>query len=1041
MRRAQKESGCMSGGFDPYYQWMGIAPDEQPPNHYRLLGIRLLESNPDVIQNAADARMIHLRTFQSGPHSLHSQKLLNEVAAAAQCLLIASQKKSYDQQLRSSLALAQQTANPPPQPLVSPPLAAATPVARPLPVATPLAAPLPAKTPPAESQPSFTAGTSRRVARKNNPLVAMSIVVAVCGVGLIGGLVVWGYGFQSNPTGELAEAPQKTTMLPTPPSPPNLPPNLPSTTSTTTPSTPPAGEQPPPTVPSSDPSEASVDGSTSPETGPLPPPDPTSSTPVVAPFKYLSELPKVIQNAYEEPGLVVRVQGVDSPHGFMHHPHSDSITVCNVALDGTYQWLTGAAVFNDTATKDARTPAIMSIYGDGNLLFQSLPVSKARPIQPFAVQIAGVKKLVLKVDCPGSFSYCHTAWFSPMLSVAPNSPNVELARLLEGKNYPAPRPVVAAPKWFGLHAPKQGISATQLNPARPMYLIELEHVDFAAYNDGPKRVVSLKGKRSAHGIFMHPNNKSDARIVYRLDRKFHTFTGAVGISDKLDDRAFSDQTFSILGDGKELWKSRPHRAISSSQDFQVNVSGVDLLELRVDCHGSSGKAHAVWYAPHVSPLDDRSNAELAQIYPQYQPLEQGPNERSLADLANPNARPVDRLPPPSTEALAKARELLHEVLATEFAAAKTAEKKMKLVDDLLEIGSLPDQAVADQFAVLVEALERSFTFEQFSRAESELLRRYNTPLLTERLTGLKSCVTQARPDHVTKFAESILRAVDDAEQSQAYELAVEFSDVGQSLGKKTGERKLTSIFVERSQRSGRLQVAHRDCAPLLESMASNSLDDAGKFKCGQYLALVRSDWPAALPLLALGKDDPSIAKAVLKDIAAPTAPDDIIALADSWWQLSEQATELSQEGYRKRAIHWYLKAKEAGVRGLGLEKATQRTSTTLGDWLAEWRPNSPEVLFAKQVVGRYRTYHIDIDRPGAKRHREQLITISPSNEVLNEQGQHFGIWRQEGANLRIEFAEESFGFALMQITKNRVLQGRHLQKHDGRLRGYEMIPE
>ncbi len=54
--------------FDPYYHWLGIPPDEQPPTHYRLLGIQALESNRQVIQNAADRQMAHLRTFASGKH-------------------------------------------------------------------------------------------------------------------------------------------------------------------------------------------------------------------------------------------------------------------------------------------------------------------------------------------------------------------------------------------------------------------------------------------------------------------------------------------------------------------------------------------------------------------------------------------------------------------------------------------------------------------------------------------------------------------------------------------------------------------------------------------------------------------------------------------------------------------------------------------------------------------------------------------------------------------------------------------------------------
>ena len=29
--------------FDPYRKWLGIPPQEQPPNHYRLLGIAVFD--------------------------------------------------------------------------------------------------------------------------------------------------------------------------------------------------------------------------------------------------------------------------------------------------------------------------------------------------------------------------------------------------------------------------------------------------------------------------------------------------------------------------------------------------------------------------------------------------------------------------------------------------------------------------------------------------------------------------------------------------------------------------------------------------------------------------------------------------------------------------------------------------------------------------------------------------------------------------------------------------------------------------------------
>lgn len=108
--------------FDPYYKWLGIAPTEQPPNHYRLLGINLFESDPDVIQAAADQRMIHLRSFQTGQHGTLSQKLLNEVSAAKICLLKVDRRAAYDAGLRGQLAARQAAAMPPSVAAAPPPL-------------------------------------------------------------------------------------------------------------------------------------------------------------------------------------------------------------------------------------------------------------------------------------------------------------------------------------------------------------------------------------------------------------------------------------------------------------------------------------------------------------------------------------------------------------------------------------------------------------------------------------------------------------------------------------------------------------------------------------------------------------------------------------------------------------------------------------------------------------------------------------------------------------------------------------------------------
>ena len=94
----------MSEPFDHYYRWLGIPPKEQPPNHYRLVGVELFESDRDVIDSVASRHMSYLQEITDGPHVKEAQQLLNELAAARRCLLDPQRKAAYDAELKTTLA-------------------------------------------------------------------------------------------------------------------------------------------------------------------------------------------------------------------------------------------------------------------------------------------------------------------------------------------------------------------------------------------------------------------------------------------------------------------------------------------------------------------------------------------------------------------------------------------------------------------------------------------------------------------------------------------------------------------------------------------------------------------------------------------------------------------------------------------------------------------------------------------------------------------------------------------------------------------------
>ena len=172
----------MSEVFDPYHVWLGIPPQEQPANHYRLLTASLFEGNPDVIDNAADRQTAHLRNFQSGKYAKFAEQLLNEVAAARVCLLDPKKKAVYDEQLRARISARSasairravaappaETVSPHPAPFVSrvpPPTATALPTAQSLPTK-------PASAVSAKAAPVATAPATANVAQE--PIAAAPV--------------------------------------------------------------------------------------------------------------------------------------------------------------------------------------------------------------------------------------------------------------------------------------------------------------------------------------------------------------------------------------------------------------------------------------------------------------------------------------------------------------------------------------------------------------------------------------------------------------------------------------------------------------------------------------------------------------------------------------------------------------------------------------------------------------------------------------------------------------------------------------------------
>jgi WD40 repeat protein len=119
--------------------------------------------------------------------------------------------------------------------------------------------------------------------------------------------------------------------------------------------------------------------------------------------------------------------------------------------------------------------------------------------------------------------------------------------------------------------------------------------------------IRVNGKEQPHGLSMHALSNASATAKYDLGKTAQTFLASVALNDSAGapnrppgrGRVPSPLRFLVLGDGKVLWRSKPVDVARNVQECKVDVKGVEVLELRVDCPGLAVNAHAVWLEPRI----------------------------------------------------------------------------------------------------------------------------------------------------------------------------------------------------------------------------------------------------------------------------------------------------------------------------------------------------------------------------------------------------------------------------------------------------------
>jgi len=887
----------MAEKFDAYRKWLGIPPQEQPPNHYRLLGIGLFESDPDVISNAADRQMVHVRSFQSGKHSELSQRILNELAVARVCLLDPRKRAEYDDLLHRDMAA--KGLAPAIAPVVPAPSRAASPPPPPSAGMAPPASPGPAAAAPIAASPSGSPGVFatkpvRPVAatymarRKKSSWQGPAITAALIAFALVLVLLAT----------SSTKPPPEPAKKPTSPRPAkkasrrDIPGYIPTKERDE------AGDM------SEEPRKRRVRTGNGRQRDRTPvEEDSTTSSPT--PAKTLVEDDRL--------GELRRLEGHQgpvnalalSPDGQFVVSGGEDRTVrfWDIEAGADLRQFQGptrvvfAVAFSADGLTVAAASGDRSPPGAGELHFWNAAGGAATA----RVDLATLQRAE-HVDFLPKGDQVILAGYDKTLRLWDVAQSAEI-RPFTGHTGPVTSAALSADGQLVVSASEdRSVRLWEIASGKQQRQFdghEAEATSVAFCPDG-KKVVSAGRDRTL--------------IVWSVEtgKPMHYLRGTAGAVFAV--ACLPDGQHAVSGgeDGVlRLWSLASGRQVQQFEGHQGAILDVGLSASgrRAVTSGADGTIR-IWGLPSPAAL--------------------------IAEAANPEPTTLleslesKKLPPPSPEAIQKAEDRVRgELLKDVLAAADRPSKKEALIPQI--IAKLPefkdDDAIS--YALLKLAHDVAVEIDDVEKALAaidQLGQKFQIDSLSmkaDSLTALLESKTGVAASNREAMVERLFGLIDQAIAADNFDVATRFVVLARVVSKGLrdggGASKLVAARAKQIEELKQAQEPIQKATAVLETSPD---DPQANETVGRYLCFGKGDWTAGLPKLAKAVD-PGLKLLAGNDLAAPQDPIQQVAVADSWWDLADRQSGRAQQQIRLHAAHWYRLA-QPKLTGENLLRAEAR---------------------------------------------------------------------------------------------------------------------
>ena len=302
-------------------------------------------------------------------------------------------------------------------------------------------------------------------------------------------------------------------------------------------------------------------------------------------------------------------------------------------------------------------------------------------------------------------------------------------------------------------------------------------------------------------------------------------------------------------------------------------------------------------------------------------------------------KPLPKSPEPAAEAKELAKRQLMDAEGDDYQQATTPAAKQALAEKLL--GYAREEADhALRFVLLDEAVCLAADAGDSQLPEvalSEMERRFDADMLSRKADVVKRLVTSAKTDPQRQsLARLAVDCGDQASSAERFVVAEDMFEMGLNFARRVRDAELQKEIHNHETQLAARKKQQQDAEEARQQLAATPDDPDANLTLGRYLCFRKEEWDDGLPHLFRGRD-PDLVGIAGQETADESSDDELVVLADAWYEWGSQADGDDQRGAWSRAQHWYrdVRPRIEGPRGQHVDEqlAILASALSTGDEL------------------------------------------------------------------------------------------------------------